>query len=212
MINYLYILASLSLFHTALGAVAAAPGAQNGTDASSVHLVDRDIFGEQVVSVNATNKELFALQLPDSSHTDIDKSKTFDSTRVWHSNGSTANGGYTLAQGFFNTSATSKEGGRKNAGFVQLSGCINLDKAPQLNPSDKGGFYRDSRPSVGQNANFEGSRCEGYKHFVECVQPSNGQFILRCCNDEEDCPAPSGSQKCSDVLNGSYGACAEAKA
>ncbi|KDQ24891.1 hypothetical protein PLEOSDRAFT_1072386 [Pleurotus ostreatus PC15] len=210
MINYLYILASLSLFHTALGAVAAAPGPQNGTDTTAIHLVNRNVFGERVVSLNVTNKEQFAIQLPESDDTDIDTSKTFGhSPRVWYSHGNTTNGQETLAQDFFSTSATSKEGGKNGAGFVQLAGCINLGKAPQLNPSDKGGFYHDTPGD--QAEDLQRSRCEGYTHFVECVQPRNRQFILRCCNDKEDCPTPSGSQKCSDVLSGSYGTCSEAR-
>ncbi|KAF9500091.1 hypothetical protein BDN71DRAFT_1441176 [Pleurotus eryngii] len=204
MINYVYILASLSLFHTALGAVAGAPVLPESTE-----LYNRGAVIEEVVSIS--NVSHYRIELPKSDRTTITASKAPDGTRVWSSDGSMANDRYKLAKGFLDTPSVSKQGGLNNAGFVQLSGCINLDKAPQLIPSDKGGFYRSSSASVDPNMNFQGSRCEGYKQFVECVQPSNKQFILRCCNDEEDCPAPSGSQKCSDVLKGSYGACAEAR-
>ncbi len=123
------------------------------------------------------------------------------------------NSQYKLSEGFFLTSAASKQGGKGNKGFVQrqdspfsarilsltiqsaVTACINLDNAPQLNPSDKGGVYESQDAGLNGDMNFGGSRCEGYSHFVECVQPRNKQFALRCCNDKEDCLVPNDNRE-----------------
>ena len=69
-----------------------------------------------------------------------------------------------------------------------MTGCINPDKLSRLLPTDVGGKY-DSSYSNGGDGTPEGSKCLGYKHYVEIVEPSSNRACIKCCDDPADCTA-----------------------
>ncbi|KAF9927514.1 hypothetical protein FBU30_003105 [Linnemannia zychae] len=63
-------------------------------------------------------------------------------------------------------------------GWVQITGQIEPSKY-SLNPCDAGGQY-DIRAPVGAS-------CAGYSHFVNVVEPTDGLYAMRCCQNSADC-------------------------
>ncbi|KAF9299601.1 hypothetical protein BGZ88_000021 [Linnemannia elongata] len=63
-------------------------------------------------------------------------------------------------------------------GWVQITGQIDPSKYG-LNPCDAGGQY-DIRAPVGAS-------CAGYSHFVNVLEPTDGLYAMRCCQNSADC-------------------------
>ncbi|KAF9912927.1 hypothetical protein EC991_007540 [Linnemannia zychae] len=63
-------------------------------------------------------------------------------------------------------------------GWAQITGQIEPSKY-SLNPCDAGGQY-DIRAPVGAS-------CAGYKHFVNVIEPTDGLYAMRCCQNSADC-------------------------
>ncbi|KAF9206895.1 hypothetical protein BGZ49_001620 [Haplosporangium sp. Z 27] len=63
-------------------------------------------------------------------------------------------------------------------GWVQITGQIDPSKY-SLNPCDQGGQY-DIRAPVGAS-------CAGYSHFVNVIEPYDGVYGMKCCQNSGDC-------------------------
>ncbi|KAI7825293.1 hypothetical protein BC939DRAFT_386935, partial [Gamsiella multidivaricata] len=63
-------------------------------------------------------------------------------------------------------------------GWVQITGQIDPTKY-NLNPCDQGGQY-DIRAPVGAS-------CAGYSAFVNVIEPYDGVYGMRCCQNSADC-------------------------
>ncbi|KAF9571673.1 hypothetical protein EC968_000270 [Mortierella alpina] len=62
--------------------------------------------------------------------------------------------------------------------WVQITGQIDPAKY-SLNPCDAGGQY-DIRAPVGAS-------CAGFNHFVNVIEPTDGIYGMKCCQNKEDC-------------------------
>ncbi|KAF9958033.1 hypothetical protein BGZ72_000964, partial [Mortierella alpina] len=62
--------------------------------------------------------------------------------------------------------------------WVQITGQIDPAKY-NLNPCDAGGQY-DIRAPVGAS-------CAGFSHFVNVIEPTDGVYGMKCCQNKEDC-------------------------
>lgn len=89
---------------------------------------------------------------------------------------------------------------------MQLTGCIRPETVDRLNPSDGGGQY-DSSGGVGGDGNPAGSKCDGYNHYVEIIEPSDKRFCIKCCDNPDDCPLTMDLSGCPAVVNGNYFNC-----
>ncbi|KAI8606271.1 hypothetical protein EDD21DRAFT_296923, partial [Dissophora ornata] len=63
-------------------------------------------------------------------------------------------------------------------GWVQITGQIDPTKY-SLNPCDAGGQY-DIRAPVG-------ATCAGYGYFVNVIEPTDGVYGMKCCQNKGDC-------------------------
>ena len=72
-----------------------------------------------------------------------------------------------------------------------VTGCIRPETLDRLNPSDGGGQY-DSSGGAGGQGNPAGSKCTGYNHYVELVEPDVKRACIRCCDNSADCPLNRG--------------------
>ncbi|KAI1319200.1 hypothetical protein EDD11_004594 [Mortierella claussenii] len=63
-------------------------------------------------------------------------------------------------------------------GWVQITGQIDPSKY-NLNPCDAGGQY-DIRAPVG-------ATCAGYGYFVNVIEPTDGVYGMKCCQNQGDC-------------------------
>ncbi|KAG5649810.1 hypothetical protein H0H81_001910 [Sphagnurus paluster] len=73
-----------------------------------------------------------------------------------------------------------------------VTGCIRPETVDRLNPRDSGGQY-DSSGGVGGRGNPQGSKCLGYNHYVELVEPAGPRGCIKCCDDPADCPVNKGT-------------------
>lgn len=81
---------------------------------------------------------------------------------------------------------------KKGDGWVQVHGHIDRSKE-NLSENDGGGQYDIKAPS--------GSKCAGYSHFVEIIEPDNGRYCIRCCKEKGDCPTGKSTYGCEKVLD-----------
>lgn len=81
------------------------------------------------------------------------------------------------------------------AGWVQITGKMDGSKYG-LSKNDGGGQYDIKAPV--------GSKCAGYNHYVELVEPDNGKYCIRCCKEKKDCPVNKSTYGCEKVLGGKY--------
>ncbi|CAG8522842.1 6365_t:CDS:1 [Dentiscutata erythropus] len=79
-------------------------------------------------------------------------------------------------------------------GFVQVTG--RLDNSIYVDPSDGGGQYDIKAPG--------GASCFGFSRFVSLVEPNNGLYCIRCCNDKKNCPMGKSTDGCEAVIPGDY--------
>ncbi|KAG5634296.1 hypothetical protein H0H81_002502 [Sphagnurus paluster] len=100
-----------------------------------------------------------------------------------------------------------KAGAGVNGGrYAQLTGCIRPETVDRLNVQDFGGQY-DSSGGVGGQGNPQGSKCMGYNHYVELVEPAGPRGCIKCCDDPADCPVDRDTLGCPRVIPGNYFNC-----
>ncbi|KAF9460330.1 hypothetical protein BDZ94DRAFT_1169905 [Collybia nuda] len=158
--------------------------------------------------VYVTDSNLFWYVDPDDPHTNIGDSEHPGGMKTYCSPA----GRYSSQQGQlpaeFWRNVAFKTGNGKNGGrYAQLTGCIRPELLSRLNPNDGGGQY-DSSGGVGGRGNPEGSKCLGYNHYVELVEPAGPRACIKCCDDPADCPTNKDTQGCPAVISGNYFDCA----
>lgn len=111
---------------------------------------------------------------------------------------SDAPGAHAFPSGFI-TSSHYKSG--HGAGdYVQYTGLIDISKY-KLKSSDEGGQY-DNHGS----GSPPGSSCEGYKYYVNLVEPAERDYCIRCCQEASDCPTGRSEAGCQSIIPGTYSA------
>ncbi|KAL1921155.1 uncharacterized protein VTP21DRAFT_10871 [Calcarisporiella thermophila] len=78
--------------------------------------------------------------------------------------------------------------------YVQITGRLDRKKY-NLKKHDQGGQFSVRAPP--------GSICKKYKKFVSFVEPNEGIYCLRCCNDG-NCPIGMPTKGCRAVIKGDY--------
>ncbi|CAO3643252.1 unnamed protein product [Mucor hiemalis] len=99
-------------------------------------------------------------------------------------------GGALFPSGFIKTAHYVKE-----SSYVQVTGTINRS-AYNLNANDGGGQY--------DNRDIDGVTCNGYKYFVNLIEPDSQTFCIRCCEEQSDCRLGISTQGCETIVPGSY--------
>ncbi|KAG0005912.1 hypothetical protein BGZ80_001152 [Entomortierella chlamydospora] len=79
--------------------------------------------------------------------------------------------------------------------WVQVTGRIDRSKYG-LSKKDGGGQYDIKAPV--------GSKCAGYNHYVELIEPDQNIYCIRCCKNKIDCPVNKSTYGCKKVLGGNY--------
>ncbi|KDR78653.1 hypothetical protein GALMADRAFT_244124 [Galerina marginata CBS 339.88] len=157
--------------------------------------------------VYVTDSNQFCMIMPRNPHTNIGDSEAPGGMKTYCSPA----GRYSPDQGqlppdFWSnvafTSGTSSRGAR----FAQLTGCIRPEKLSRLNPNDGGGQY-DSSGGAGGQGNPQGSKCLGYNHYVELVEPGDRRACIKCCDNFDDCPVNMDTAGCPQVIPGNYFDC-----
>ncbi len=70
----------------------------------------------------------------------------------------------------------------KNANFIQITGRLDVQKLG-LHASDGGGQYDNYASPSTPHGSPSGASCQGYKYFVEQVEPDAHRYCIRCCNE-----------------------------
>jgi hypothetical protein len=81
------------------------------------------------------------------------------------------------------------------SGYVQVTGRIDRSKYG-LKASDGGGQM--------DNLDLPKGTCNGYKHFVNLVEPDANVYCIRCCKDSDDCNLGKSQDGCESVVPGNY--------
>ncbi|KAG0279491.1 hypothetical protein BGZ95_001074 [Linnemannia exigua] len=81
------------------------------------------------------------------------------------------------------------------AGWVQITGRIDRRKYG-LKSWDDGGQYDIKHPN--------GGSYDGYKYFVEFVEPNENIYCLRACKHKQNCPTNKPTRGCKEVIGGNY--------
>ncbi|GLB44856.1 putative 3-oxo-5-alpha-steroid 4-dehydrogenase [Lyophyllum shimeji] len=157
--------------------------------------------------VHVTGADKFCMIMPRDAHTNIGDSEHPGGMKSYCSRA----GRYSSEQGelhdeFWSDVAFKKGKGKNGGRFAQLTGCIRPEHLDRLNPDDSGGQY-DSSGGDGGRGNPEGSKCLGYNHYVELVEPAGPRACIRCCDDPADCPTDKDTQGCPKVIPGNYFDC-----
>jgi hypothetical protein len=79
--------------------------------------------------------------------------------------------------------------------YAQVTGTIDRT-AYNLNASDGGGQY--------DNRDISGVTCNGYKYFVNLVEPDTDTFCIRCCESQSDCNLGESTKGCVKIVPGDY--------
>ncbi|KAG5643276.1 hypothetical protein DXG03_001243 [Asterophora parasitica] len=138
--------------------------------------------------VSITNANSFCMIMPRDPHTNIGDSEHPGGMKTYCSAaGRTSPQQGQLPAGFWRDVQYKTGNGKNGKRYAQLTGCIRPELLSRLNPRDEGGQY-DSSGGVGGRGNPEGSKCTGYKHYVELVEPAGNRACIRCCDDPADCP------------------------
>ncbi|KAH8831876.1 hypothetical protein DL96DRAFT_1589285 [Flagelloscypha sp. PMI_526] len=161
---------------------------------------------DNIVYVTDANK--FCMIMPRNPHTDIGDSEHPGGMKTYCSPA----GRYDKPlqgqlPGDFWSNVAFKTGTSSNGGrYAQLTGCIRPEKLSRLNPGDAGGQY-DSSGGAGGKGNPQGSKCLGYNHYVELVEPAGKRACIKCCNNAKDCPTNLDTKGCPAVIKGNYFNC-----
>ncbi|OBZ83307.1 hypothetical protein A0J61_08640 [Choanephora cucurbitarum] len=79
--------------------------------------------------------------------------------------------------------------------YVQVTGTIDRTKY-RLKASDGGGQY--------DNKDIHGVTCNGYRYFVNLIEPDSNTFCIRCCKNQSDCKLSLSTYGCQRVVPGNY--------
>ncbi|KAL0945467.1 hypothetical protein HGRIS_000956 [Hohenbuehelia grisea] len=192
-----------SLFFSVLlafaGVAVALPG-HEGRDVQSQAAPDN------IVLIASTEK--YCMVLPRTPHTNIGDSEHPGGMKTYCTSSAKYSRNQGDLPGDFWSQVELKSGlGRNGAEYKQLTGCIRPERVSALNAGDGGGQYDSSGGREGRG-NPEGSKCLGYNHYIEIVEPSGPRACLKCCNDPADCPTNRDTQGCPAVIPGNYFHCA----
>ncbi|RDB14970.1 hypothetical protein Hypma_016177 [Hypsizygus marmoreus] len=104
-----------------------------------------------------------------------------------------------LPAGFITAAAVNHS---DDGAYVQVTGCIDPSKFPNIDPKDAGGQF-DVRFPNGAQCTFGGYGAS----FIEQIEPSAKRFCLRCCasaNDQVNCNSHKDRQGCPAAIPGVY--------
>ncbi|KAG0240975.1 hypothetical protein BGX31_001557 [Mortierella sp. GBA43] len=85
----------------------------------------------------------------------------------------------------------------ETTGYVQITGCFD-PLAWKLSPTDGGG----QMDSHGWRY-----RCDGYGKFLSLLEPTEGQYCIRCCkggDKDPDCDTSHSTRGCWNLIPGQY--------
>lgn len=82
-----------------------------------------------------------------------------------------------------------------NSKYVQVTGRMDRSKY-NLSPEDGGGQYDDR--------DIDNVLCNGYKYFVNMLEPDVNQYCIRCCKNRSDCNLGLSTYGCERVVPGDY--------
>ncbi|CAE6491125.1 unnamed protein product [Rhizoctonia solani] len=155
---------------------------------------------DNTVRINSASS--YCMIMPRKAHTNIGDSESTGQMQSYCSaSGKTDPSQGNLPNDFW-TKVTYKKG-RNNGDWVQLTGRIRKGSTSQLNDNDGGGQY-DSSGGAGGAGNPRGSKCAGYNHYVEIVEPNVSRACIRCCQDTRDCRLDRDTAGCPAVIPGEY--------
>ncbi|CAO3634263.1 unnamed protein product [Cunninghamella blakesleeana] len=83
----------------------------------------------------------------------------------------------------------------KTSTYVQVTGKMNRN-AYKLASSDGGGQY--------DHKDIDGVTCNGYKYFVNMLEPDVNQYCIRCCQNAKDCNTGLSTYGCERIVPGDY--------
>jgi len=158
--------------------------------------------------VYVTDATSFCMIMPRDPHTNIGDSEHPGGMKTYCSPA----GRYSTQQGqlpadFWSNVAFKSGTSSRGARYAQLTGCIRPEKLSRLNVNDGGGQY-DSSGGAGGLGNPQGSKCLGYNHYVELVEPADRRACIKCCDNFDDCPLNKDQSGCPAVIQGNYFDCA----
>ncbi|KAI9031001.1 hypothetical protein CLU79DRAFT_732481 [Phycomyces nitens] len=79
--------------------------------------------------------------------------------------------------------------------YAQVTGKIDRTKY-KLSASDGGGQY--------DNKDLPKGTCNGYKYFVNLIEPDANVFCIRCCSKAADCKLGISTYGCQRIVPGNY--------
>ncbi|KAG5731301.1 hypothetical protein E4T56_gene8147 [Termitomyces sp. T112] len=174
------------------------PGAHNSTP-------ERRQASDNIVSITDANNH--CVIVPRNAHTNVGDSEHPGGMKTYCSSAARFSSSQGQLPAHFWRNVEFKEGkGKHGKRFAQLTGCIRPELLDRLNPKDAGGQY-DSSGGAGGMGNPRGSKCLGYNHYVELVEPAGPRACIRCCDDPADCPTNKDTQGCPNVIKGNYFNC-----
>ncbi|CAG8590287.1 14736_t:CDS:1 [Gigaspora margarita] len=138
------------------------------------------------LTVTVESEEVFCSFLPRQQSEEIGAS---EDDAIPFCTSSTPNAPNQFPTGFIKTAHF-----KQDTNYVQVTGTI--DNSLYVIPSDGGGQY-DTKAPVGAS-------CTGYKKFVNLVEPNNGRFCIRCCNDGATCDTGHSEAGCDVIIPGDY--------
>ncbi|ORX47018.1 hypothetical protein DM01DRAFT_1339326 [Hesseltinella vesiculosa] len=83
----------------------------------------------------------------------------------------------------------------KTSTYVQVTGRMNRSKY-SLKATDGGGQY--------DHKDISGVTCNGYKYFVNMLEPDADRYCIRCCQSSTDCNTGKSTYGCPRVVPGNY--------
>ncbi|KAF7773511.1 hypothetical protein Agabi119p4_5678 [Agaricus bisporus var. burnettii] len=158
-------------------------------------------------TVRVDSSQKYCMIMPRTAHTNIGDSEHPGGTRSYCSASARTSDSQGLLPDNFWRNVEFKTGkGKGGKKWAQLTGCIRPETLDRLNPRDAGGQY-DSSGGAGGRGNPVGSKCTGYNHYVELVEPGGPRACIRCCDDPKDCPVNRDTAGCPQVIPGNYFNC-----
>ncbi|KAI8063210.1 hypothetical protein BC940DRAFT_307823 [Gongronella butleri] len=79
--------------------------------------------------------------------------------------------------------------------YVQVTGKMDRSKY-KLKSSDGGGQY--------DHKDISGVTCNGYKYFVNMLEPDVNRYCIRCCKNSADCNTGLSTYGCPRIVPGDY--------
>jgi hypothetical protein len=84
---------------------------------------------------------------------------------------------------------------KSSGSYSQVTGRIDRSKYG-LKASDGGGQM--------DNLDLPSGTCNGYKHFVNLIEPDAQLYCIRCCQNSKDCNLGKSQYGCESVVPGDY--------